>query len=265
MNSNYSLTYPAVTDYYDINIFNNNFSNLADGIDQAKAGGYEGDVIVAAYNSTNPLKNSAHFVCTQEDCSTILNQAINKVNTKGRIILLDGDFYLTNIWTINKSVHITGMGKFYTTFYKKDDNIQSCLIKITSNEVLFENIGFKSNTNTTDSNIFIIGSNKVEINSCYFYLLYKSSGNTACPIVFNYQFAYTVIKNCLFEKYKDSRYIVRGENSQWRGTMSGNFVTALDDNSQIACAVNLKNRTSYEQIDFGNQKTTVYINGVLLS
>ena len=36
MNTNYGLTYPKETDFYDINIFNSNFSALADGIDSAK-------------------------------------------------------------------------------------------------------------------------------------------------------------------------------------------------------------------------------------
>ena len=36
MNTNYGLTYPKETDFYDINIFNRNFSTLADGIDKAK-------------------------------------------------------------------------------------------------------------------------------------------------------------------------------------------------------------------------------------
>ena len=36
MNTNYGLTYPKETDFYDINIFNSNFSALADGIDKAK-------------------------------------------------------------------------------------------------------------------------------------------------------------------------------------------------------------------------------------
>ncbi|MBS4869089.1 MAG: hypothetical protein KHZ95_05250 [Eubacterium sp.] len=265
MNNNYNITYPSGTDYYDINVFNNNFSKLADAVDSVRSSGYQGDIIVAAYNSTNPLKNYAHFTCTQGDCSNILNSALSKVNAGGRIILLDGDFYLTNIWTINKKVHITGMGKFYTTFNKRDDNIQAQLIKTTANEILIENIGFKTNPNTSNSNIISIGSNKVEINSCYFYITYTGSGDSACPIHFSYQFAYTAIRNCLIEKYKDNRYIVRAENSQWRGIMTGNFVTNISDNSQLAVAVNLMNQTSKDQIDFSGQKTAIYIKGSLVN
>lgn len=265
MNNNYNITYPSGTDYYDINVFNNNFSKLADAVDSVRSSGYQGDIIVAAYNSTNPLKNYAHFTCTQGDCSNILNSALSKVNAGGRIILLDGDFYLTNVWTINKKVNITGMGKFYTTFNKRDDNMQAQLIKTTANEILIENIGFKTNPNTSNSNIISIGSNKVEINSCYFYITYTGSGDSACPIHFSYQFAYTAIRNCLIEKYKDNRYIVRAENSQWRGIMTGNFVTNISDNSQLAVAVNLMNQTSKDQIDFSGQKTAIYIKGSLVN
>ena len=56
MNNNYNITYPSGTDYYDINVFNNNFSKLADAVDSVRSSGYQGDIIVAAYNSTNPLK-----------------------------------------------------------------------------------------------------------------------------------------------------------------------------------------------------------------
>ena len=54
MNNNYNITYPSGTDYYDINVFNNNFSKLADAVDSVRSSGYQGDIIVAAYNSTNP-------------------------------------------------------------------------------------------------------------------------------------------------------------------------------------------------------------------
>lgn len=264
MNNNYNITYPSETDYYDINVFNNNFSKLADAVDSVRSSGYQGDIIVAAYNSTNPLKNYAHFTCTQSDCSAILNSAINKVNAGGKIILLDGDFYLSSFWTINKNVHITGMGKFFTTFNKRNDNTQAQLIKITANDVLIENIGFKTNPNTTNSNIILISSIRAEINSCYFYITYTGSGDNACPILCTYQFGYMAIRNCVIDKYKDSRYIVRAENSQWRGTMTGNYVTNISDNSQLAVAVNLMNQTSKEQIDFGGQKTAIYIKGNLV-
>ena len=72
-------------------------------------------------------------------------------------------------------------------------------------------------------------------------------------------------RNCLIEKYKDNRYIVRAENSQWRGTMTGNFVTNISDNSQLAVAVNLMNQTSKDQIDFSGKKTAIYIKGSLVN
>lgn len=265
MNNNYNLTYPSENDYYDINVFNNNFSKLADGIDEAKAGGYSGEIIIAAYNSTNPLKSCADYKCTQSDCTSILNAAVSKADNKGKIVLLDGDYYLENIWTINKSLHITGMGKFFTKIHEGDNSIKPNILRITGSEVLIDNIGFEINGNTGNSNLISIGNDKIEINSCYFYLPYNlNSADSAAPIVFECQFVYSSIKNCFFEKYKDDRYVIRAEDTYVIGTISGNFVRIIDTNTQIAVPVNLQSAQSYEQIDFGNQKTTVYLKGILM-
>ena len=58
MNTNYGLTYPKETDFYDINIFNSNFSALADGIDSVKNTTVKGnhEIVIASENSSERVK-----------------------------------------------------------------------------------------------------------------------------------------------------------------------------------------------------------------
>ena len=263
MNSNYNLNYPSANDYYDINIFNNNFSKLADGIDDAKAGGYKNEVIVAAYNSKSPLKDCADFVCTQDDCTSILNSAVTKAYEGGTIRFLDGDYYLTNILEIRKSINIKGDGKYSTILHKKGN--YAYLLKHYGSKSHIEKIGFECNTEALNLCLLLIGNNKIEIDDCYFNVPIDGGQNDAAPITIDYDFGYTAIRNCLFEKYKNTRFVVQAENSQWRGIMTGNFVTYIPDHTQIPVAVNLKNSTSHNEVDFGSQKTTIYIKGVQVS
>ena len=263
MNSNYNLSYPTADDYYDINIFNNNFSNLADGIDDAKAGGYKSEVIIAAYNSQNPLKNCADFTCTQSDCITILNAATEKVYTNGTIRFLDGDFYLSSEWTIKKSLNIKGDGKYSSTIHKKGN--YAYLIKLHGEKIIVENIGIECNVDYLNYCLFYIANDKIEINNCYFNVPLNGAENEAAPIILGYNFGYTAIRDCLFEKYKNTKYIVRAEESDWRGIMTGNFVTNIDSQTKLPVAVNLKSSLCRTQIDFGSQDTAIYIKGAAVS
>lgn len=266
MNSNYNLVYPEATDYYNINVFNSNFSNLADGIDEAKAGGYKDNIIVAAYNSTNPLKSCADYTCTQNDCASILSSAITKAGNCGKVTLLDGDFYLNSLLDVRNSVHISGMGKFFTKLHKINNNIEAYLIRLLCSEITIDNMGFLCETENSNFFMIYIGYTNSEINSCFFSATNSNTlYNEAGFIMIDYTRGFTAIRDCIFEKYSNLPYIVRAEKSQWRGIMNGNFVTNLEGYTQVPVAVNLINITSYNEIDFGNQKTNVYLKGALLN
>lgn len=95
MNTNYGLTYPKETDFYDINIFNRNFSALADGIDKAKnnntvKSNYE--IVIASENSSERVKKTADFICSAEDSSIVFQ----KCNKFGRRRL----FYICGKWIL---------------------------------------------------------------------------------------------------------------------------------------------------------------------
>ncbi len=70
-------------------------------------------IVIASYNTKNPNKNYADFVCTAENASAVIRQALNAVEPGGKIELLDGDYFLQyedfgEGIVINKKVSIEG-------------------------------------------------------------------------------------------------------------------------------------------------------------
>ena len=92
MNTNYGLTYPKETDFYDINFFSSNFSALADGIDSAiiitVIGNHE--IVIASENSSERVKKVADFICSAEDSSIVFQNAINAVEVGCSIFVASG-------------------------------------------------------------------------------------------------------------------------------------------------------------------------------
>lgn len=263
MNSKYNLNYPTGDDYYDINIFNNNFSNLADGIDDAKAGGFKGEVIIAAHNSKNPLKSCADFVCGTSDCTDVLKSAVDKAIVGGKIRFLDGDYYIENEWIINKSVHIYGESKFSSIIHK--NGLLSKNIAINAIKCSITNMGFITDNNLANQTFLKLANDLIDIDNCYFKQIYKSNTDAAAISINNTGAFYNTVKNCLFEKYSGVRFVVNAVDSLWAGVMTGNYVRNPDTREQLAVGVNLQNTTSLNNIDFGSQETAIYIKGTILS
>ena len=110
MNNNYGLVYPNEGDYYDVNITNSNFSKIADEIDEIKSGGLKREIVVASYDTVNPYKEAADFVCNESNGSNILKVAVESCCEGGMILLLDGSYYLDSTVEVNKSITICGYG-----------------------------------------------------------------------------------------------------------------------------------------------------------
>ena len=107
MNTNYGLTYPKETDFYDINIFNSNFSALADGIDSAKNTTVKGnhEIVIASENSSERVKKVADFICSAEDSSIVFQNAINTVEVGCSIFVASGYYKFKSTVNIQNTLH----------------------------------------------------------------------------------------------------------------------------------------------------------------
>ena len=239
-------------------------------IDEIKAGqgSTSGDslnkeIIIAAYNSQNPLKAKADFVCTNSDCVSILNKAVEKVHSGGHILLLDGDFNFTSRWNVSKSVTIAGMGKRITRL-NDVGVVGGDVIKLMALDTTIENIGIYSNSQS-DICLLNLAHDNMVIDNCYFKLgTYKSPDKTACIYIdFGSGIGNIRVSNCLIEKYADERPFINSTLSAVRGTVYGNYVRTIGSYLEIPVRIDLKSGESKDSINCGAQKTAVYINNTL--
>jgi hypothetical protein len=77
-------------------------------------------IVIATYDTKNPLKSNADYICTSTNASSVLKNAINAVAKGGRIELLDGTYQLQydeDVIEISKAITIVGCG--YCTVLKQ--------------------------------------------------------------------------------------------------------------------------------------------------
>ena len=257
MNNNYGLVYPDENDYYDINVFNQNFSSLADAIDKNKgAGGSRGEIIVAAYNSKNKLRDSADHTCTRDDCSDIIKQATQEAGEGGTVLLLDGDFYVNKTIEITDSVRLKGLGMYCTRLQVA--NIFSA-VDLNTSKAYIQDMGFFCCDGVEMNSMAIEVSQAFNvIENCHFHMNYSTSEDTVAAIYIDAN-GYNIIRSCFFEQ-PEGRYMINSPKYNMRGMIYGNYAEQIDSDNSIAIKINLKDRTSYDNMSFGAQKSEIYIN-----
>lgn len=82
-------------------------------------------IVVATYDTKNPLKANADYTCTSENASSVLKTAINAVASGGKVELLDGTYnlqYDDDAIELSKAITIEGSGHT-TTIHQPVDEI----------------------------------------------------------------------------------------------------------------------------------------------
>ncbi len=264
MNNNYGLVYPSQDNYYNIDVFNNNFSKLADGIDMIRSGSSKSQTIVAAYDSKNPLKGYADFVCTANDCSEAFKNALAQTEQGGELLLLDGNFYLKYSFDINKAVTVRGMGGRFTRIHKHESMpvTENNIFKVTAENVNIKDIGIHNIVDGTDMHCICLFRPNQVIDGCCFTQGDSRPGNNMSGIYLSNKGGYVRISNCTFEKYNnttDNIYI----DDKWYGTIYGNACSEIDSDSPLPVKITLFSDKSYENIGFGAQNGAIYVGSTL--
>ncbi len=262
MNYNYGLVYPSQDSFYNVDVTNNNFSRLADGIDAAKSGGAKSAVVVAAYNSKNPLKANADFTCGTGDCIPTLNSALEKVNEGGEILLLDGDYYIKTRLMVEKSVTIRGMGGNHSRINKHDDSTDIIMLYLSARNVNLKDIGIYTDSNASGSHgIFVVGSGSV-IEGCRFKMNEIVGYDVYTNVYLSNLGGHVRINGCVFEKYNDDRYNILSDGN-WSGVVYGNYCINTESEKQMDVKINLNSNESWQNMSFGAQKSKIYLGGSL--
>lgn len=81
-------------------------------------------IVVASYDTKNPLKENADYTCTSTNASSVLKTAINAVALGGTIELLDGTYnlqYNEDAIELTKAINIVGSGHTTTIHQPADE------------------------------------------------------------------------------------------------------------------------------------------------
>lgn len=82
-------------------------------------------IVVASYDTKNPLKANADYTCTSTNASSVLKTAINAVALGGTVELLDGTYnlqYNEDTIELTKAINIVGSGHTTTIQQPADEN-----------------------------------------------------------------------------------------------------------------------------------------------
>lgn len=82
-------------------------------------------IVVASYDTKNPLKANADYTCTSTNASSVLKTAINAVALGGTVELLDGTYnlqYDEDAIELTKAINIVGSGHTTTIQQPADEN-----------------------------------------------------------------------------------------------------------------------------------------------
>ncbi len=121
-------------------------------------------IVIATYDTKNPLKNNADYVCTSENASTVIRQALAAVQPGGKIELLDGTYNLQyedfgEGIVINKSVCIEGAGKWSVGISQPTNEEVSeanPIFTINAKDVTIKNLCLSGVANTCTSPVSLI-------------------------------------------------------------------------------------------------------------
>lgn len=262
MNNNYGLVYPSQDSFYNVDVTNNNFSRLADGIDAAKSGGEKASVIVAAFNSKSPLKSCADFTCGIGDCISVLNSAMEKVQNGGEVLMLDGDYYINSRFFIEKSICLRGMGGRHTRIRKHEESSESILLYLRAEGAVVSGIGIYTDECAEDSHGIFVTAAEAVIENCRFKMAEALGHSVYTNIYLSNLGGFIRINGCVFDKFKDERYNILGDGS-WYGTVYGNYCINSNSKMPMPVRINLYDDASYENLSIGAQKTELYVGGRL--
>ncbi len=125
-------------------------------------------IVIATYDTKNPLKNNADYICTSENASTVIRQALAAVQPGGKIELLDGTYKLQyedfgEGIVINKSVCIEGPASRILSIEQpkdQEENESNPIFTIDANNVTIKNLNLYGVANTCSSPVSLIKQKK---------------------------------------------------------------------------------------------------------
>ena len=263
MNNNYGLVYPSEKDYYDVNVTNNNFSKLADGIDLVKGGGLKKEVVIASFDTQNKFKEAADFVATKNNGSEIFTSAVSQCCEGGRIVVLDGTYYFNFMVNINKSVQILGFGA-KTRIIQGNTFKEYALFNVSANNTTLKDISFSDNSMSERSiHLVCVSGGNIAIGNCDFTMERSDSDDSVAPVYTDGYRCRILMVGCYIRKHKDSKYSINAGKTILIGVVAGNYCENIDTDEELSLEINVINKLSASRVKYGAQNTVLRIKGAV--
>lgn len=252
---NYNLILPEAEDYYDVAVFNENFSC----IDKVMNSSGNDKIIIASYDTSSNKKAKADYVCTSTNAAYIIQQAIDEAKDGDEILLLRGTYNIRSTVEINKGVTITGKGMAHTALVKEEDNNFGPIFNITGLNVRIEKLMLcEYNQSSGVRNIILMGGNNIILKEVFFVQRGKSlDGSAIVKSVADCY--YSRIQDCrIYRDVVDDNIMFDLSAYGFSGAVLGNILSGASNIS-----LNFNNDTSRNNTAvYGNHSIEIYVNNV---
>lgn len=250
---NYKMTLPQPQDYYDVEVFNNNFKI----IDKALLKSGKDRTIVASFDTDAYGKAVADYVCDENNAQQTLQQAVSSLKYGGELFLMEGTYYINSCLRINKSIVIKGRGCHFTKLIKNQGT--EALINICADAVTIEGVMLVDDYDDKDNlrDMLLLGKSDAHLKNVFFVQKGQQLAQSSMVrLVADSE--YIRIDNCrFFREYSlNERCMLNLGRFKFSGCIMGNFISGNDNFSINFCDEESRDNT----IVYGNHKTDIYIN-----
>lgn len=221
-------------------------------------------IVVATYDTKNPLKASADYTCTSTNASSVLKAAINAVAQGGKVELLDGTYnlqYSEDAIELTKDITIEGCGYKTTIHQPADENSGEAkpIFIINGQNVRLKGMMLCDNNVTSPVPIIRQQTQGAIYDDVFFiFNAEESSGGGACIKGYN-DCNYTRIQNCrVYKGFNDSNRVMFdfGDCTKFGGVVGANISSGYNNISINFANEGHKNNTAI----YGHSNIDITVN-----
>ncbi len=266
---NYNLILPEADDYYDVDVFNQNFKT----VDSIVASTGNETIVVATYDTKSQRKARADYVCTSTDACQVIQGVIDSMSAGDELLLLDGTYYIRSETdgkgiVVDKAIKIVGRGIANTKIIQAEmgevENYSgetSPVLTITSDNVVVENLMISDNTSLSSPQDMVhLGADGAVFKNVFF-VQNMNTTDTYYIVKNTAQSKYTRIQDCRVYRMYDKSDLIMFDFSEYdfSGVITGNLLSGYNNLSFDFNTEGSRNKT----VVYGNDSVEVYVNGVL--
>ncbi len=209
-------------------------------------------IVVATYDTKNPLKANADYTCTSTNASSVLKTAINAAAQGGRVELLDGTYnlqYNEEAIELTKAITIEGCGYATAIHQPADEGAGEAkpIFIITGQNVRIKSIMLCDKNVTSPVPMVLQQTNSAVYDDVFFIFNASETSNFGACIRGTNDCNYTRIQNCrVFKSFSDNGAVMFdfGDCTNFGGVIGANISSGYNNISVKFANEGHKNNTA---------------------